>query len=203
MDRLLWPVTALGPGQRIALWVSGCRHHCFHCANPELWEKKQGQQIEVEKLQSVFRKMCAEKNVEGLTITGGEPFDQAEAFLELLDAAAGIFPDILIYSGYEEKELKEDSVRKELLSRVDVLIDGPYIEAKNKPSIVLRGSENQRIIYQNPKVKEKYEAYLQKGRQIQNFVYDYKIISVGIHSNPGNTNSQELVYGSVPQGDKV
>lgn len=183
-DRLLWPVTALGPGQRIALWVSGCEHHCPRCANPELWKRRPGQKIPVEKLQFFLKQMCTEKKVEGLTITGGEPFDQAEALLTLLDGVSNLFPDILIYSGYKEEELKKMPVRRELLSRVDVLIDGPYIDALNKPSIVLRGSENQKICYQNPAVKEKYEAYLRQGRQIQNFVYDYKIISVGIHSNP-------------------
>lgn len=194
IDRLLWPVTALGPGQRIALWISGCTHHCYNCANPELWEKKPSQKIPIKKLQNILTSMCTEKKVDGLTITGGEPFDQSAALIALLDGIAVFFPDVLIYSGYPKEELEKSPIRKELLRRVDVLVDGPYKDELNKPSIVLRGSENQKIYYQNQSIKEKYETYLRKGRQIQNFVYDYKIISVGIHSNPKNLKQQEIKH---------
>ena len=63
-----------------------------------------------------------------------------------------------------------------------MLIDGPYVEECNDGVLALRGSTNQRIHYLNEEVREKYETYLNEGRKIENFVYDYKTISVGIHN---------------------
>lgn len=182
IDRILYPVTALGPGRRIGIWVSGCNHHCFRCANPELWNRRPDQIIEVEKMAQIINQLCKKYNPDGLTITGGEPFDQATELSELLDKMDGLFSDILVYSGYRKEQLVHSENKKHLLERVDVLIDGLYIDELNTSSIVLRGSENQIIHYKNSEVKKKYDSYMKLGRQIQNIVYDYKIISVGIHS---------------------
>lgn len=180
LDRILWPVTALGPGNRVALWVSGCSHRCPGCANPELWERRPEQRIPVSKAVDFLERLWKEKNPDGLTITGGEPFDQAGALAGMLDCRAS-WRDILIYTGYRREELLRDPCRKALLLRADVLIDGPYIEERNNPSAVLRGSENQRLIFKDAQTEKRYREYMEKGRQIQNFVYDYQILSVGIH----------------------
>lgn len=187
VDRILWPVTALGPGKRVAIWVCGCGHHCPGCANPELWERKPEQAVSVEKFADMLHALIQEKKPDGITITGGEPFDQAGALSEVLNRLEGKQKDILIYSGYTKEQIEKNERRKELLSRVDVLIDGTYIEEQNQPSAVLRGSENQKIYYQNESLKETYASYMEQGRQIQNFVYDYRILSVGIH-NRGEEN---------------
>ena len=182
LDRVLYPVTALGPGNRLALWVSGCRRHCFHCANPELWERRPEQRVRVERLLPALNQLLREKCPDGITITGGEPFDQARALCDLLDGMEALPGDILIYTGYQLEELSERKEESRLLERVSVLIDGPYREEENQRSVVLRGSGNQRIWYFDPGQKERYQTYLQQGRQIQNFVYDYRILSVGIHT---------------------
>ncbi len=191
LDRILWPVTALGPGKRAALWVAGCKRHCPYCANPELWERKPEQRISVEKAAALLRRLWREKKPEGLTITGGEPFDQATALDAVLEGLEEDPGDVLLYTGYQREELLADPHRRRLLARADVLIDGPYLEERNVPSAVLRGSENQRIFFRNARIEEKYREYLEKGRQIQNFVYDYRILSVGIHSRGTRTEHGE------------
>ncbi len=180
IDRILYPVTALGPGKRIALWTAGCSRRCPGCANPELWERHQEQEIEVQKLAKYVNTISAGQ-ADGITITGGEPFDQAEEIVELLDCLT--FPaEILVFSGYTMEELCQDEKKRKLLERIDVLVDGEYIEDKNDGKAVLRGSSNQRIHYLRTEAEAKYAAYLKEGRKIQNFVYDYKTLSVGIHN---------------------
>lgn len=180
VDRLLYPVITLGPGRRVAIWVSGCRRHCKKCANPELWEKKEYQKITSQKLVEAISSVIG-YNIDGITITGGEPFDQATELCEVIDGLPETI-DVLIFTGYKYEELFEREDARELLSRVDVLIDGEYVDELNDNQSALRGSVNQHIWYLNKDAQLKYEQYLAKGRKIQNFVYDYKTVSVGIHN---------------------
>ena len=182
LDRLLYPVTALGPGKRLALWVAGCGRRCPNCANPELWERRAEQKISVDRLLPVLERLLREKKPEGITVTGGEPFEQAAALTALLDGLSGRPRDVLIYSGCLREELLRQPERRALLERAAVLIDGEYRQEENEASLALRGSGNQRIWFQEPGLEARYRAYLRQGRQIQNFVYDYRILSVGIHS---------------------
>lgn len=179
IDRTLYPVTALGPGRRIAIWVSGCGRHCKKCANPELWERKEYQRITSRKLVKAINNMV--DNIDGITITGGEPFDQAAELCEVIDGLPETI-DVLIFTGYKYEELLEIEDARDLLSRVDVLIDGEYVDELNDNQSALRGSMNQHIWYLNKDIQLKYEQYLAEGRKIQNFVYDYETISVGIHN---------------------
>lgn len=191
VDRLLYPVEALGPGQRIALWVSGCSRHCPKCANPELWKRYEYQKISSQKLVAEISRVIGQSVVDGITITGGEPFDQANELCDMIDRLPKQ-TNVLVFTGYKYDELlkKEDS--RELLSRIDVLIDGEYVDEWNDNRSALRGSVNQRIWYLNKAVQLEYEKYLAEGRKIQNFVYDYQTISVGIH----NRNLQVRGAGS-------
>ena len=121
------------------------------------------------------------KNIDGITITGGEPFEQAEELAELIECLS-YKTEILIFSGYTYQELKENPKAKRLLQLTDVLIDGEYIDEWNDNLSALKGSMNQNIHYLNQSVQKKYEEYLSEGRKIQNFLYDYQTISVGIHN---------------------
>lgn len=182
IDRVLYPVQALGPGNRIVIWTAGCRQRCIGCANPELWTQHPEQEIAPQRLADSIRRMIRE-SADGITISGGEPFLQASELSELLE----LLPfqgDILVFSGYTYETLLENDANQALLKKTDVLIDGAYQDDLNDGKSALRGSVNQRILYLNPQVKDRYEQYLHQGRLIQNFVYDYHIISVGIH-NPG------------------
>lgn len=180
VDQILYPITTLGPGTRLALWVSGCSRQCEKCANPELWERQVYQKIAPQKLIQAINSVI-DNGIDGITITGGEPFDQATDLCEVIDGLPGKI-DVLIFTGYKYDELLEREDAKELLSRVDVLIDGEYVDELNDNKSALKGSMNQHIRYLNKNVQLEYEKYLAEGRKIQNFVYDYKTVSVGIHN---------------------
>lgn len=180
IDRILYPVTSLGPGKRIAIWVSGCSRHCAGCANPELWNRYEYQKITPVRLAKMIDEVITEE-VNGLTISGGEPFEQAEELADLI----GMLPsglNVLVFSGYRYEELLEKEEAGRLLSQTDVLVDGEYLDDLNDNISALRGSSNQKIRYLNKNVQETFEEYLKEGRKIQNFVYDYKTVSVGIHN---------------------
>jgi len=182
IDRILYPVTSLGPGNRLAIWVAGCKAGCKGCANPELWEQHPQQYISVENFAQILKKQLAGKKIDGITVSGGEPFNQAEEIAKLIKLL-DLQVDVLVFSGYLIEDIRQNEGMNELLQLIDVLIDGKYIEELNDGESCLRGSTNQRIHILNLSLADIYEEYMSKGRQIQNFIYDYKTISVGIHNN--------------------
>lgn len=183
IDRVLFPVTALGPGKRIAIWVSGCNRKCYHCANPELWNQREDQRISTIRFSEILSNLIKQKKPDGITITGGEPFDQVAGLMYVLKSTSEIRKlDVLIYTGYAMEEIIADQDKGELLPYISVLIDGPYVDKLNDPSVVLRGSSNQSVHFLDSSIRDFYLDYMKNGRQIQNFVYDYEILSVGIHN---------------------
>ena len=182
IDRILYPVTALGPGKRIALWTAGCSRHCDGCANPELWDWSGSRRMDVEIVWNMVRTILENNEVSGITLTGGEPFEQAEGLADLVGRIRQNYDvNILAFSGFRLEELRQDQEKAALLSYLDVLIDGAYVKEENDGKAAMRGSLNQRILYLNNGCEEEYQEYLKKGRQIQNFIYDREILSVGIH----------------------
>ena len=144
-----------GPGVRVSLFVSGCTHHCKGCFQPETWSFSYGQPFTretEEQLLSLLRPSL----IRGLTLLGGEPFepDNQRALLPFLKRLRAVLPDkdIWCYSGYTlDKELLVPSrarceVTDEMLSLIDVLVDGEFVEEKRNISLKFRGSENQRLI---------------------------------------------------------
>ena len=181
--RILYPVTVLGPGKRIGIWVAGCSRACPECSNPELWERRPEYEISVDSFIKLIQVLAEKNTVDGFTISGGEPFDQALDMAQLLDKIMVISRDILVYTGYSMEALRaqqEENVNK-MLESIAVVIDGPYIAEQNNNTI-LRGSANQKIHILEPAFVEKYEKYLSTAtNQIQNFTTTDGIISVGIH----------------------
>ena len=178
IDRILYPVTTLGPGKRLVLWTAGCSRRCAGCANPELWEQRPYQEVTPEQISHCINQVCDE-TLDGITITGGEPFEQADDLVKMLEKLT-VRREILIYTGFKFEEVKEKY--SNLVQYADVIIDGAYKKELNDGTAALRGSTNQKIYYLNLQVKDKYVEYLTKGRSIENFVYDYNILSVGIHN---------------------
>ena len=176
IDRIIYPIYTLGPGKRIVIWFAGCSKKCKGCSNPELWEKNQKYKISVENVKKIIHKLINQNQVDGITLTGGDPLEQStEEMAELLKEFNEF--DILLYTGYEYNQIE----KKEILKFVDVLIDGRYVEELNNNKVELRGSINQKIIYINKNKKEVYEKYMKEnGRKIQNLYYQEKLISVGI-----------------------
>ena len=134
-----------GPGIRTTYFFQGCPHHCPGCHNPETWAPDGGQEQTVEELAAM-----AEHNplCRGVTLSGGEPFAQAEeaAALARLLKAAGF--EVACYTGYTFEELLADGTpgQRALLAQLDVLIDGPYVAAQRSLELQFRGSANQRIL---------------------------------------------------------
>ena len=145
-----------GSGVRTTLFVSGCTHHCRECFNPETWDFEYGRKYTDETKKELLE-LCKPDFVAGLTLLGGEPFepDNQRALLELCREFKEKYPqkNIWAYTGYTyETDLRPENgsvhteVTDELLSYIDILVDGEFrIEEKNI-SLHFRGSENQRII---------------------------------------------------------
>ena len=191
IDRVLYPVTSLGPGDRLVIWVIGCGRRCAGCANPELWHKDAGKNISVNDLVRMIKEAASDKPIDGVTITGGDPLDQTDELCILLQSLREITCDIIMYTGYtyDEAAGKIPAALWEVINQcVSVLIDGPYVDALNDNSCVLRGSANQKIIFLDESKRGIYTEYLKNGRTIQNVYYKDKMISVGIHS-------KEISYG--------
>lgn len=185
IDRVIFPITALGPGERIAIWTQGCSKRCRNCASRELWEKDSAKDIAVCGLIEKIAEYIGDEKVDGITITGGDPLEQPEELNDLLEGLHIFSHDILLYTGYEYGELQErlgPAYLERLRKNVSVLIDGRYVDAKNDNKSALRGSVNQNIIFFDESVREKYERYIRNGRQIQNVYYDKSLMSVGIHN---------------------
>jgi anaerobic ribonucleoside-triphosphate reductase activating protein len=135
-------VEGLGPGLRAVIWVRGCRRRCPGCIAPELWEP--GERTRVDEVAAEIKKPV--QSSDGLTITGGEPFDQPDTLVRLIDGLREKQPlEVLVYTGYTLEELRTGSTSWGiLLSRIDMLIDGPYLEEADN-TLLWRGSDNQRL----------------------------------------------------------
>lgn len=176
--RILYPIEVLGPGKRIGIWFCGCPHKCKGCSNPELWEFQERYNVSLEIVMTLIKGIAKNNLIDGFTITGGDPMYQADDLQRLITRLIEISSDILVYTGYKAEELDNDH-----LKNISVLIDGKYIEERNN-NCILRGSDNQRIIYLDKSVQEKYSEYLiNASNQIQNFTMSDGIISVGIHKS--------------------
>lgn len=181
--RILYPVQVLGPGMRIGIWVCGCGRRCRGCSNPELWDQKPECEIPAAGLAELISRIAETHQVDGFTISGGEPMNQAGELAVLLEALRDISGDIIVYTGYRIEELRErrDADTERVLALTAVLIDGEYREEENV-DVLLRGSANQRIHILNPAFEEKYGHYLKTAHnQIQNFTTSDGVVSVGIH----------------------
>lgn len=133
-----------GPGLRLAVFVQGCSHHCPGCHNPETHDKAGGTLRQTEE---IVRLMAENPLLDGLTLSGGEPFEQAEACLALALAARALGLSVWAYSGYTYEALTNKSTAaRELLAACDVLVDGPFVLAQRSLELDFRGSRNQRLI---------------------------------------------------------
>ena len=143
---------ANGPGIRVSLFVSGCRHRCKNCFNKEAWDFNYGKPLTDEVMEEILD-ACRPEHITGLSLLGGEPFEKEnrEKLISLTKKFRAMYPkkDIWCYTGFvlDTELLKsEDSDIYELLSQIDVLVDGRFVEELKSPSLLYRGSYNQRII---------------------------------------------------------
>jgi anaerobic ribonucleoside-triphosphate reductase activating protein len=133
-----------GPGIRTTIFCQGCPHHCPGCHNPETWAFGRGTDIEEERLLEIVKEnpLCR-----GVTFSGGEPFSQAAGYAKLAKLLKQEGYEVASYSGFTFEELLNGTDdQKKLLSAIDILIDGPFLQGEKSLEIAFRGSKNQRIL---------------------------------------------------------
>lgn len=160
LARAHFPVTALGYGRRLGLWVQGCPLACPGCIAKDTWDAEGGIEVDVSELLADVRR-AIESGADGLTISGGEPLQQATGLAALLHRVrtlptTGPF-DIMLYTGYEWDELDPTQAAAAELS--DVLITGRYLA--NAPTRrIWRGSANQEMHLLTPLAQQRYQPFL-------------------------------------------
>lgn len=132
-----------GEGVRLTVFTQGCPHHCHGCHNPQTWSLDGGHEIDTE---DIVEKLKANPLLSGITFSGGEPFLQPAPLADLARAAHSLGLDVWSYTGFTLEELEKHTDVQQLLNEVDVLVDGPYVEALRDLTLRFRGSSNQRII---------------------------------------------------------
>ncbi|MCL2672276.1 MAG: radical SAM protein [Clostridiales bacterium] len=177
ISRIYYPVHTLGPGERVGIWLAGCPRSCENCISPELRESESGRQFTVDEVMGIIASIP--NKPKRFTISGGEPFFQAEELSRLLCALSEIRDDIIVFSGYTLEELvamRDPSVDM-ALAKCTVLIDGPYIQELNDGK-GLRGSGNQRIhVFRN---QERYIGLEQWPRGVQGVRFGDSFLNIGI-----------------------
>ena len=154
-----------GDGLRVVLWLSGCSHHCYNCQNPQTWNPDSGIQFDESAKQEIFNELSKDY-ISGITFSGGDPLHEQnlDEVLKLIKQIRISFPEktIWLYTGYnfdllnsKYNEYKytpfaanadEWLTRWEIISNVDVLVDGEYIDEQRDITLKWRGSSNQRVI---------------------------------------------------------
>lgn len=142
-----------GPGLRFAVFTQGCFHHCPGCHNPETHDPQGGHDEDTEAL---IARMKKNPLLSGLTLSGGDPLEQSAPCLELAKAAHAMGLNVWAYTGYTWEQLldRNDPDQMSLLREVDVLVDGPFIQAQRSLELNYCGSKNQRLIDATASLRE-------------------------------------------------
>lgn len=144
-QNITYPDVSNGTGCRVVLWLQGCSHHCEGCHNPETWDFLKGREFTGEYKEKLIEALNL-PYIKGLTLSGGDPLDSYEEVYELLkevrEKCKG--KDVWLYTGYRMDDIKGTS-RSKVLSLVDVVVDGPFMQGLRDVTLAFRGSSNQII----------------------------------------------------------
>ncbi len=164
-----------GPGVRISLFVSGCNHHCKGCFNQETWDFNYGKPFTKETIETIIEYMKPDF-IKGLTVLGGEPFERVnqQGLLPLLRRVREVYPgkDIWCFTGFDfmcdiyENMYQNWEETREMVSYLDIIVDGKFIEELKDLSLRFKGSSNQKTIMVQETLK-KGEPVLWDDKQIQ------------------------------------
>lgn len=164
------PVMTLGPGSRLVIWVQGCCFDCPGCTSPDWRDPDQGTRIGITQLE---RLIGTTPDIEGMTLSGGEPMLQAPALARLIgNIRRNRDMGIICYTGFRRVDIEsgDDPDWLRLISLCDVLIDGPYVAGLDD-NRGLRGSSNQQVHFLSPRYHHLKEQFLSGTRKIQ-LVFD-------------------------------
>ncbi len=168
---------ALGPGSRAAIWVQGCPLHCPGCLAPNWIPFVAAMQLTP---QAVLERLDL-NDITGMTFSGGEPMEQASGLAALIRLARGKKElDLICFTGYRYERLLKNPPNKgvaELLSQVDVLVDGPFVQSLND-SVGLRGSSNQRVIHLTSRLK--HHDFESQTRDVEISITNGELAFIGI-----------------------
>lgn len=157
-----------GDGLRVVLWLSGCSHHCYNCQNPQTWNPDSGIPFDELAKQEIFNELSKDY-ISGITFSGGDPLHEnnLDEVLKLVKQIRISFPEktIWLYTGFEwndimcsfaglqadcvaldKKDIEAFEKRRKIISNVDVLVDGEYIDEQKDLTLKWRGSKNQHVI---------------------------------------------------------
>ena len=164
ISRIHFPVTTLGPGRRLGIWFQGCSIRCAGCISADTWATGKGI-LDLEELLERFDGWLLE--CDGITISGGEPFDQSDALLSLLTRLrAKCAADVLVYSGHPFECLAD--VLQRMSGLIDALITDPYL-VHAPQTLPIRGSDNQRLHMLTPLGRERFATFENPDGRAQTF----------------------------------
>lgn len=179
LHRMIYPVESLGYGRRLGIWMQGCSKHCPCCISPEM---KRAEQVPAVPLWRILEQMPPLPQCDGMTISGGEPLDQPEALLVLMDWFSHRYgDDILIYTGYEMDQLPSQYARM-AAQRAAAVAAGPY-QRELDFGVGLCGSENQHLVVHRH--QERYQDFEHRQRTLQPVTRAGRLLLVGIPPREG------------------
>ena len=171
VHRLVPFTYAEGPGKRVCVWFQGCSHHCSGCFAKDTWGFETKSLYSSDEITKLFDK---DPQLEGIKLLGGEPFDQPDALLKLLQAVKAKKKSTVVFTGYTYEFLKDNNnIFKEILTHIDVLIDGEYKQELRSFDVPLIGSTNQRYWFLTNRYcmkdfpKNRIEAIIEKNGVIK------------------------------------
>ena len=169
INRIHWPVTALGPGERVGIWFQGCSLACPGCVSRDTWASDEGGVIQIDALVDWIGSQGP--RVTGVTLTGGEPFEQPDGLLELVRSLRALSDDreveldLLCYSGLSWRAIQQHHTP--ILAYLDALIPEPFM-AGQPTTLLWRGSSNQTLKVFSDLGAQRFEGYAHRsGNQIQ------------------------------------
>jgi len=160
LNKLHFPITALGYGKRIGVWMQGCSIRCAGCVSRDTWTTSAEYATTIADLRQAMLPWFTV--TDGVTISGGEPFDQPEPLASLIDLIRkNCTGDVLVYSGYSHEHLQRS--HRKILNRIDVLITEPY-DLHSGQMLALRGSDNQKIFLLTDLARRRYPLDINEQR---------------------------------------
>jgi anaerobic ribonucleoside-triphosphate reductase activating protein len=155
--RIHYPITVLGPGRRVGVWFQGCTIGCQGCMSRDTWDPDSGHALAVDDVCEIVMAARSDEGLDGVTISGGEPFQQPEALHSLCSELRRRWSDvdILAYSGYRLSRLRQ--MHPEILGLLDALVAEPFIESRPTEAR-WRGSSNQEVTLLSGRADGRYST---------------------------------------------
>ena len=202
--RLVAATEAEGPGRRTALWVQGCSIRCPGCFNPQLWTRRGGNDRPVAELAAEILASARMADIEGITLLGGEPFEQAASLAELAAVVRADGLSVMTFTGYELGLLRDWARHRSdiaaLLDATDLLVDGPYLRDLPETSRPWIGSTNQGLHALTGRYADALAALEQQRDRLEVRVGADGVVAVNGWADVGAL--EELLHGLGRRGDR-